>query len=280
MFKQREKAMSEMQTAGMANSTPAVLVPDTPMGFRAVAYRCPQTNEIAIVYEGTSCPLCIKDWATNLSQPFWKPLQYSSAYDFAQEVETRFCADAGDCEQRITQTGHSLGGGLAQYVAIKMGRKAYTFNAAGLWGPTGGEVDTDVAARAELTHFRSKGYMFGQRLGTDVVPYLGVQFSQQTIDIPVELPAWTWDAFTVELATHSMERLRDQMFAMAAAEPNDDRRIDIAAPDVAENGAVIPVTVGIGGETIREIALYSGDLSRWLSRPFSPRWHPLGSARG
>ena len=47
-----------------------------------------------------------------------------------------------------------------------------------------------------------------------------------------------------------------------ALEADISKRIAITAPDVAENGAVIPVTVGIAGETIREIALYSGDLSR------------------
>ena len=190
-----------------------------PMGFHAVAFINPE-DEVAVVYEGTSSRTDWKDWATNIAQanPYWTPSQYSAAIDFATAAEKLYCSGTVDCNSRIIYTGHSLGGGLAQYAAIKLGRRAYTFNAAGLWDSTAGDLDTTTAATAEITHFRSKGFKFGFRLGTDFVPYTGVQFAEKTIDVPVELPIWAWDTVTLEVVTHNMDRLRDAMFAMGTVE--------------------------------------------------------------
>ncbi|MFZ1575380.1 MAG: peptidoglycan-binding protein [Chromatiaceae bacterium] len=200
-----------------ANSTEPVRREDQFKGFHAAAFRNVKTNEIAIVYEGTSDLHDLQDWKANLGQPFLKPSQYSRAIEFAQEVETRFCSATKDCESRVVLTGHSLGGGLAQYTAIKLGRKAYIFNGAGLWDSTAGNVDTTIAARAKIIHYRSKGYKFGYRLGADFVPFTGVQFSEETIDIPITLPLWAWDTITVGVITHNMARLRDHMLSMVLA---------------------------------------------------------------
>jgi len=61
---------------------------------------------------------------------------------------------------------------------------------------------------------------------------------------------------------------------------SDDDRVEITAVDSAENGAVVPVTVSVAGEAIREIALYAGDLSRLaLKATLTPLASPWVSTR-
>ncbi len=62
--------------------------------------------------------------------------------------------------------------------------------------------------------------------------------------------------------------------------PSASKAIEIKAPDVAENGAVVPVTVAVTGEKVKEISLYSGDLSRLaLKAELSPQAAPYLSTR-
>ncbi|MDZ7802832.1 thiosulfate oxidation carrier protein SoxY [Thiohalophilus sp.] len=63
------------------------------------------------------------------------------------------------------------------------------------------------------------------------------------------MAAWPKRAFETE----SMETAMNDLFGTAQTQPTDD--ITIKAPDIAENGAVVPVSVetGIGG--IEEIAI-------------------------
>jgi sulfur-oxidizing protein SoxY len=63
------------------------------------------------------------------------------------------------------------------------------------------------------------------------------------------MAAWPKRAFETE----SMETAMNDLFGTAQTQPSDD--ITIKAPDIAENGAVVPVSVetGIGG--IEEIAI-------------------------
>lgn len=202
--------------SSVKTTTPAMNVRDEPMGFHAAAFRNSETNEIAIIYEGTSKLYDAADWATNLGNAFWTPSQYTNAVKFAEDVGTRFCWGNSSCTSKITLAGHSLGGGLAQYAAIKLGRKAFIFNPAGLWEfSTDGDVDQSVADRAEIIQIRSIGFRYGYRIGRDYVPDLGKHFSERIIDVPIELPIWAWDSITLSGVTHNMVRLRDHMFVMA-----------------------------------------------------------------
>nr|WP_232371234.1 hypothetical protein [Desulfogranum marinum] len=185
------------------------------MGLHAVAYRNVDSGKVAIVYEGTSSLL---DVVTDVSQPFfWKPRQFSLAQEFAEEIGRRYCDKLQDCKADITLTGHSLGGGLAQYVALKFGMKAYVFNSAGLWGSTVEDVDTMFAAESEIIHFKSQGYKSNRKYGVDVVPYTGIQFPQTNIEIPIKLDWWYWDALSVELITHNMKKLHEAIIALSEA---------------------------------------------------------------
>ncbi|MFP3874462.1 MAG: thiosulfate oxidation carrier protein SoxY [Thiohalophilus sp.] len=63
------------------------------------------------------------------------------------------------------------------------------------------------------------------------------------------MAAWPKNAFETE----SMETAMNDLFGSAEAEPSDD--ISIKAPDIAENGAVVPVSVTTGISGIEEIAI-------------------------
>ena len=63
------------------------------------------------------------------------------------------------------------------------------------------------------------------------------------------MAAWPKKAFETE----SMETAMNDLFGSAKAQPSDD--ISIKAPDIAENGAVVPVSVTSGIAGIEEIAI-------------------------
>lgn len=105
-----------------------VLVED-PIGFHASAYKN-KAGKIVIVFEGTS-PTSIDDWKANAKHISEIPKQYEKALEFANKIISKYG------KENIQQvTGHSLGGGLSQYVAGTLELQATTFNPAGLWSST------------------------------------------------------------------------------------------------------------------------------------------------
>jgi len=105
-------------------------VVDDPFGFHASAYRSPNSNTIIVAFAGTTAT-SPADWMTNISHLNQVPQQYLAALEFVRHL-----IDQGTPPNQIVLTGHSLGGGLAQFVALALGLPAVTFNSAGLWAPT------------------------------------------------------------------------------------------------------------------------------------------------
>lgn len=93
--------------------------------FRAELYRHQPSGEMILVFRGTKEPL---DWVSNL----WTGVDllsieaphYRAAHDLVSALRKR-----GD---RPLVVGHSLGGGMAQYVGFKFGLKVVGFNSAPL----------------------------------------------------------------------------------------------------------------------------------------------------
>lgn len=133
------------------------------MGFNAAVYE--KNGQFALVFEGTTLT-SPQDWANNVAN-FVAPSEYYYLGALVTEI-------AKSQYPNLTLTGHSLGGGLAQYAARRHGLPAITFNAAGLshiggllgiWGEHGDRV-------------------VNIRLDGDPVPYSGAQIGTEYIYPP------------------------------------------------------------------------------------------------
>lgn len=173
-----------------------------PEGFHAVAVRASGSDRIVIVYEGTDWKSW-RDWSNNFSLPYWKPQQLDIAVKFFDIVKNSFCVNS---RCAITAVGHSLGGALAQYVALERNTNALVFNAAGLANPLLRNSQA-FFGHADIRHVFSRGWRLGNRYGKDYVPQVAGYASQTLCVAPVQLPGWTWDIATTEVATHSISRL-------------------------------------------------------------------------
>ena len=189
-----------------------------PIGFHAIAVRNTETGQIAIIYEGTNAA-SINDWISDFGHVITVPPQYSSAQEFAGKVFKDTCHSDINCINKIIVGGHSLGGGLAHYVALDHGLKAYIFNPAGLWGPTAKNIDTSMAAKSDSTIFVGKGVRDIGAVPTDIVSKTGVQFNAKVVEVPIELPGdgKGIDVLSDYLSLHSIENLKNWLSASCAS---------------------------------------------------------------
>lgn len=91
--------------------------------FHATLYRNGKDGNLVIAFQGTAGSGDLKDDTAHF---IMTPDQYKEAKKFFDEVKAKFPND------KLTLTGHSLGGGLAQYVAALNDVPATTFNPAKL----------------------------------------------------------------------------------------------------------------------------------------------------
>jgi hypothetical protein len=106
-----------------------VLMEDKYTGFKARIYVDPKTKERVVVFEGTTVTWSDAEADHDLrvgDEMLPIPRQYIQAMRLARAV----AADAEKEGFQVTFTGHSLGGGLAQFAAITTRQRAVTFNAA------------------------------------------------------------------------------------------------------------------------------------------------------
>ncbi|MFZ9498258.1 MAG: hypothetical protein ACO265_08590, partial [Polynucleobacter sp.] len=90
-----------------------------------------------------------KNWSTNISQVLQSddiPPAYKQAYALAKEIKEIIENGGGS----LQLSGHSLGGGIANYVGLKLDIQSFCFNAAAL----GGGCQEDL--KNELTPSRLK----------------------------------------------------------------------------------------------------------------------------
>ena len=178
------KACSALAYAGKAgDATPDgkwIITPDAVMkngvdeawitGFRAILLisKSPADKRVVLVFAGTD-PHSIVDLVTDADQtlnisPFDIPYQYQQGTSLAEKLLKNY----GD---RLRVTGHSLGGGIANYVSVRLGIAGAGVNAAPLGVGTllnlllFGKDD-----RSKFTHYNNRGefvssYAPGNQIG-------------------------------------------------------------------------------------------------------------------
>lgn len=124
------------------------LMTDDKSGFHAGLYVHDDYGH-ALAFRGTDE---VKDWLTNSRQPLGLDArQYRQAVDLAAEVSDAL----GD--RPLVITGHSLGGGLATTVSLRLDVPAVTFNSAGVHDLTLRRFEIPVESRelaARTGHIR------------------------------------------------------------------------------------------------------------------------------
>ena len=111
--------------------------PPDQSSFRAEVFRRERPPGYTIAYRGTR-PTDTADWESNARQGVG---MRSDHYDRALSV----AALANDSGEDVSFAGHSLGGGMASAAAASTGRRATTFNAAGLSEATVGGYPENAA---------------------------------------------------------------------------------------------------------------------------------------
>lgn len=243
----RKQLQEQMGSQAMPGSTPPVAeIPLDPSGFHGVAYASADGKSLVIAFEGTSSLTALPDWATDIALSFWKPLQVAAAETFARTAVARFCGTDSGCTERVSVTGHSLGGALGQYVALRLGLKSYTFNALGLGSAVQGELEANGQAGFSGFHFFSQGYRVGSELGMDIVPHLPKykDYAQIKCEVPIQLPALAWGA-SVYYFTHNIQRLSTALTREAQAKlPVQPAPAAPPSPPLNVPPAVGPPTAG------------------------------------
>lgn len=146
-------------------------------GFKAGVFVKGKT--LVVVFEGTTGSFPFgKDWRTDvLAFIGANPKQYQTATDYVG----RIIALAGR-DFDIVLTGHSLGGGLASYAALRHGTNAIVFNAAGI----GNGLRAAVSENLERQHLLIRSV----NLVGDPVSALGKQVGAiYTLNVP---NGFTW----------------------------------------------------------------------------------------
>ena len=119
----------------------------SPDGYAGSVYINDVTHEVVIVNAGTQSGL---DYYSDAKMALGLvPDQYASARQMAQEAITL----AKSLGYSISATGHSLGGSLAQLIAIEFGIPAVTFNAYGVGGIMNVDSTNTTGTIVETTEF-------------------------------------------------------------------------------------------------------------------------------
>lgn len=127
-----------------ANQGSSIYSPD---GYAGAVYINDVTHEVVIVNAGTQSGL---DYYSDVKMALGLvPDQYASARQMAQEAITL----AKSLGYSVSATGHSLGGSLAQLIAIEFGIPAVTFNAYGVGGIMSIDSTNTIGTIVETAEF-------------------------------------------------------------------------------------------------------------------------------
>ncbi len=107
------------------------------------------SGEVVLAFRGTS-PGSPFDWAEDIKQFKGISEQYETAIELAINLKKEY-------SYKLSFTGHSLGGGLAQAAALATGLEAICFDAAGLSEATIEKYGLVLSNAKNINHFNVKG---------------------------------------------------------------------------------------------------------------------------
>jgi hypothetical protein len=116
-------------------------------------------NEFVLCFPGTGAgQMNSQQWSVNINQFLGKngvPAAYEQAKELAEEIKTKLEKKGGS----LTVAGHSLGGGIANYVGIKLNIESFCFNAAALGGACQQDMSKELTPDRiqKQNHIKQKG---------------------------------------------------------------------------------------------------------------------------
>jgi hypothetical protein len=150
-----------------------VVIEDANTGFQAVIYQNNHSGEVIVSFRGSdtgSLSDIQTDWLdTNLAQGVgYTPDSYMQGAELARTIKAGF--------ENVRLTGHSMGGGVANYAAILNNLDYFAFNAAGL---SPGVVD-EIAE--QIGNFSANGTVINDQY--DPLTNMGGNYNDETWGMP------------------------------------------------------------------------------------------------
>jgi Ca2+-binding RTX toxin-like protein len=139
-------------------------------GYFGVAYQNNVSREIVVAHRGTGTA-DIDDWKNNVLAFLGKVnTQFQAGLAFTDQV-LGLAEARGFSGVAIVQTGHSLGGGLANLVAVARGQRAVGFDSIGVKESLAGlGYDANADYNSSITNLRAwfdPAQVVGTKIGTD-----------------------------------------------------------------------------------------------------------------
>ena len=135
---------------------------DVQTGLYAELHVDTESGDLVLVFPGTGAgDMDTKQWLTNLAQFSGQggvPAMYAQAAALAKEIQDlQSDLSSDNTNQGLKLVGHSLGGGIANYVGLKHGMPATCYNAAALGRACLkdlGDIPKDRIAQQTHIHFK------------------------------------------------------------------------------------------------------------------------------
>lgn len=195
LLTEKEKQL-EKNTVGGYNLERIIVGKD---GFRAGIYKrtIDEIDFYAVVFAGTNEGV---DWLTNVKQGAGlDDSQYEAAANLGRLYKNVL---------RVTFVGHSLGGGLASLAALISGKRAFTFNAAGLSGGTMSKYGVSDKPKSNIQAYVIDGEILNSLLGPMGQGALGVQHKLKAVTpVPIGAPGSTIKMSIYKTALHGMDEI-------------------------------------------------------------------------
>lgn len=264
----RERISSKdafLQQQGLKAVRLPTVSPAPPKAFRAELYQHAASGDYILVFRGTQEG---SDWLTNAwSGVDWQSVEaphYRAAFDLVEALR----------KQHITPlvVGHSLGGGLAQYVGYKFGLKVVGFNSAPL--PRRYFTGGAGASTQYIRLFSSIEFM----------PQSGAQPGAQPAEghpdpVSISIPnvaAFVNRQFPDTEPVKAHELLVKPICVRSVPSPlytaNEQESYNAIINAVLTHGMVSAVAGGVGGK-VTDVAVVKAIRSKIGSDMSGPQWH-------